>query len=139
MARRTGPALPAGVKLLRKRIDYWRRTRDRRTPMPADLWHEAVALARSGRAYAVAHALGVNFEGLRRRMAEVGASCAGAGAAGAFVEVSGAQILGAAASSAPGTVIELSDGNGERLSVRLATGVEVDVAQVVAAFRRRGA
>jgi hypothetical protein len=139
MARTAGSALPAGVKLLRKRIDYWRRTRDRRTPMPADLWHEAVALARSGRAYAVAHALGVNFEGLRRRMAEVGTSCAGAGAAGAFVEVSGAQILGAAGAGAPGPVVELSDGGGVRLTVRLAAGTYLDVAGVVAAFGRREA
>jgi hypothetical protein len=125
-------ALPAGVKLLRKRIDYWRRTRDRRTPMPPDLWDEAVALARSGRAYAVAHALGVNFEGLRRRVAEAGPS--DRAAPGAFVELSGAQILGSP--SAPGAVVELSDGD-VRLTVRLAAGVEVDVARVVAAFRQR--
>jgi len=61
MARTKVPALPAGVKLLRKRIEEWRRTRDRRTAMPADLWDEAVALARPGRAWAVARALGISF------------------------------------------------------------------------------
>ena len=132
-------ALPVGVKLLRKRIDYWRRTRDRRTPMPAELWDEAVALAWSGRAYAVAHALGVNFEGLRRRMAEAGPGGRGEAAPGAFVEVSGAQILGAAGAGAPGPVVELSDGGGARLTVRLAAGTDLDVAGVVAAFGRREA
>ena len=136
MARKTRPALPAGVKLLRKRIDYWRRTRDRRTPMPPDLWGEAIALARSGRAYAVAHALGVNFEGLRRRMAEAGTGVSGGSAPDAFVELSGAQILGATASAPPGAVVELSDGGGVRLTVRLAGGTELDVARVVAAFRQ---
>ncbi|MFA5123797.1 hypothetical protein [Zavarzinia sp.] len=135
MARTAGPALPAGVKLLRKRIDYWRRTRDRRTPMPVDLWDEAVALARSGRAYAVAHALGVNFEGLRRRVAEAVGGVPRASPS-AFVELSGTEIIGSA--SASGAVVELSDG-AARLTVRMAAGVELDVARVVAAFRRREA
>jgi hypothetical protein len=135
MARSAGPVLPAGVKQLRQRIEYWRRTRDRRTAMPPDLWAEAIALARAGRPYAVAQALRVNFEGLRRRMAE---SVPGAPSAvpGAFVELSGAQILSATA--ATGTVVELSDGADVRLTVRLAAGAELDVAQVVAAFRQRG-
>lgn len=139
MARTGGPALPAGVKLLRKRIDYWRRTRDRRTAMPAELWDEAVALARSGRPYSVAQALRVNFEGLRRRMAEAAPRGAGGSAAGAFVEFSGAQILGASATTTPGTVVELSDGGGVRLTVRLAAGGELDVPRLVTAFRRGGA
>jgi hypothetical protein len=82
----------------------------------------------------VARVLGLNFDGLRRRMAEAAAS---APPPGAFVELSGAQILGA--SSAPGAVVELSDGDGVRLTVRLVAGAEVDVARVVAAFRQRGA
>jgi hypothetical protein len=68
-------------------------------------------------------------------MAEAGARAAPAG--GAFVELSGAQILGA--SSAPGAVVELSDGAGVRLTVRLAASAEVDVARIVAAFRQRSA
>jgi hypothetical protein len=139
MARTTGPALPAGVKLLRKRIDYWRRTRDRRTAMPAHLWGDAVALARSGRPYAVAHALGVNFEGLRRRMAETASRGSGGSAPGAFVELSGAQILGASGAGTPGAVVELSDGGGVRLTVRLAAGSELDLARLVTAFRQGGA
>jgi hypothetical protein len=135
MARTAGPALPAGVKLLRKRIDYWRRTRDRRTTMPADLWAETIALARSGRPYSVAHALRVNYEGLRRRMAETAAG-ARAAAPDAFVELSGTEIIGSA--SASGAVVELSDGDA-RLTVRMAAGVELDVARIVAAFRRREA
>jgi len=137
MARTAGPALPAGVELLRKRIEKWRRTRERRTPMPAGLWDEAVALARPGRAYAVAHALGVNFDSLRRRMAEAGGACAVGGPADGFVELSGAQILGSTAASPSGVVVELSDGEA-RLTVRMATGVELDVSRVVAAFRQRG-
>jgi hypothetical protein len=129
--------MPAGVKRLRKRIDEWRRTRDRRTAMPADMWDEAVTLARGGRPYAVARALRVNFEGLRRRMAEAGVRAVG-GSAATFVELSGAQILGAEPAVTPGGVVELSDAGGMRLTVRLAAGAEVDVARLVTAFRQGG-
>jgi hypothetical protein len=137
MVRTKVAAGPAGVESLRERVDEWRRTRDRRTAMPAGLWDEAVALARPGRAWAVARALGVNFQALRRRMAEAGDDAPGASSSSsAFVELSGAQILGSA--PAPGAVVELSDGDA-RLTVRMAAGVELDVARVVAAFRRREA
>ena len=144
MARRARPALPAGVKELRARVECWRRTRERRTAMPAELWAEAIALARSGRPFAIARALRINFESLKRRMVET------AGPA-AFVELSGAQILGARPPPAParswvdlespwpGTLVELSDGDGARLTVRLAAVTEVDVAGIVAAFRRGAA
>ena len=137
MARTTGPALPARVKLLGKRIDEWRRTRDRRTAMPANLWEEAVALARPGRAWAVARALRVNFQALQRRIAESAPGTPSPGAAtGTFVELSGAQILGASAGGATGTVVELSDGGGIRMTVRLAASAELDVSRLVAAFRQ---
>lgn len=136
MARATGAALPAGVKELRERIEWWRQTRERRTAMPPDLWAEAVELARSGRPYSVARALGLGFESLRRRMAEATPGTLTT-VPNAFVELSWAQVFGAAIPSSPGTVVELSDGNGVRLTVRLVAGAEVDVARVVAAFRRR--
>jgi hypothetical protein len=130
--------MPARLKLLRKRIDDWRRTRDRRTAMPADLWDEAVVLARPGRAWAVARALGVNFQSLRRRVAEAGLPTPGVAAPGAFVELSGGEILGAAAVGAKGTVVELSDGGGMRMTVRLTAGAELDVPRLVTAFRQGG-
>lgn len=134
MGRRTNAALPAGVYQLQGRIENWRRTRERRTTMPAELWAAAVALARIGRPGAVVRALRINVTGLKRRMAEdVGGGQATGPAA--FVELGGAQVLGASSSS--GAVIELSDKDDVRLTVRLAAGFELDVAGVVAAFWRR--
>lgn len=138
MPRRTRTKLPAGVRHLQKRIDEWRRTRGRRTAMPAELWSEAVTLAGSAGAYRIARALRVNFDGLKRRMAE--AALVGAEPAkrpSAFVELTGAEILGA--SSTTGTVLEIEDKGGLRLVVRLAKEAHLDVAQLVAAFRQRGA
>ncbi len=131
MARARGPGLPAGVKELEARIDRWRRTRERQTAMPADLWSGAVSLARGGRAYAVARALRLNFDGLKRRIAEAEADAPAP--RGAFVELTGAQILGP--SAAPVAVVELVGKDGVRMTVRLASAAELDVARVVAAFR----
>ena len=77
MSRTTGPGVPVGLKQLRERIERWRRTRERRTAMPAEMRSEAISLARSGRACAVARALRNNFEGLRRRMAEAAGTVGG--------------------------------------------------------------
>jgi hypothetical protein len=100
--------------------------------MPAALWSEAASLARSEGAYRVARALRVNLDGLRRRMAEAAVE-----AAPAFVELPPGQLVSAA--PAAGVVVEMQDVNGTRVVVRLAADALVDVAQVVAAFRRRGA
>jgi len=139
MGRMRGGGLPAEVQQLRQRIERWRRTRERRPPMPAGLWAEAVRLARDGRAWAVARALGVNFEALRRRMAEAAGNppAPGRDPPAAFGERSGAQVLGATGGTT-GTVVELSDDGGIRLTVRLAAGDTLDVPRVVAAFRGVG-
>jgi hypothetical protein len=104
--------------------------------MPVEMWEEAVALARPGRAWAVARALGISYQALRRRVAEAEGGVP-TGSPSAFVELSGAQILGSA--SAAGAVVELSDGDGRRMTVRMPAGTAVDVAAMVAAFRRREA
>lgn len=141
MARRARPGLPAGVKELRARIEHWRRTRERRTTMPPELWAAAVALAGRHGAYPVARGVRVNFEGLKRRIAE--AAAAGRGTSidrsSAFVELTGAQLLGATAAPSMGTVIELSDAVGTRLAIRLAPEAPIDVTGLVAAFRQRRA
>ena len=87
--------------------------------------------------YSTSHALGLNYESLRRR---VGGKGRGRGHAeertGEFVELSGAQLLGLPAPST-GPVMEFSDGAGFRLTVRLAAGSAVDVARLVEVFRGR--
>lgn len=101
--------------------------------MPADLWSAAAALARIEGAYPVARALRVNYDGLKRRMAECTPPDAAAPANG-FVELRSGQLLDPPAAT---TVIECSDESGARMTVRLASDAEVDVARLVAAFRQR--
>jgi hypothetical protein len=104
--------------------------------MPADLWAEAVGLAQREGTYSTARALGVDFESLARRVAEVRAGAeTGAAHVGAFVELSGAQLLGAGVPAGP--VVEMSDGDGVRVTIRLSGGAPLDVVGVVQGFRRR--
>ena len=122
--------LSAGVDRLGKRIERWQRAPRRRSQMPEELWSRAVALGRKDGAYRVARGLRINLGGLRRRMA------ASVEAPRGFVELTGAEILGAA-SPGTGTVLELSDGTGIRVTVRLPG--PVDLTGLVTAFRQRGA
>src|SRR5450759_2143754 len=107
MGRRAQP-VSAGVKQLRTRIERWRTTRERRTAMPRKFWAEAAILAQGHGVYPVARALRISFEGLKRRIAEsMAGSTATVGRPSAFVELTGAELLGG--SVMPGTVVELSD------------------------------
>lgn len=104
--------------------------------MPPELWASAVALAGRHGAYPVARGVRISFGGLQRRIAEGAVAGRGtSGPGGGFVELTGAQLVGALPPS--GTVLEVSDASGMQLALRLAGGVEVDVAGVVAAFRQR--
>jgi hypothetical protein len=121
------------IEPLRRRIERWRGGRKRRSPMPAGLWAEAAALARDLGVHRVKTALGLNYESLKRRVGEAPAGESASGSAGAFVELSGAQLLGPAS----GPVVEVSDGDGSHLRVQLGTGGDVDVVGLVEAFVRR--
>jgi hypothetical protein len=132
---RTTRKLPVEVKQLGNRIERWRRTRAKRTTMPAELWSGAIELARREGAYRIAHALRLSVDGLKRRMLESAGGEMETGRSRAFVELTGAQILGASPPS--GTTVEVMDAAGSRLTVRLAAETAVDVAQVISAFRQR--
>ena len=133
MGRRRGP-VPLEVERLRQRVDQWRQTREHRTAMPAALWREATALGHRVGAYVVVRTIGINYRKLKERMAAT-AESAIATRRNAFVELTGAQILG---SSMNGTVLELSD-KAVKVVVRFGAGVEVNAAQWISAFRHRSA
>ena len=126
----------ARLSQLRWRIERWRGTRAKRSPMPPELWRAATELARELGVYRVARELGLGYGSLKDRVDAQGEH--GAREAGAFVELAGASLL----SAAPATVrseVELSDASGATMVIRLATDQAVDVAALLAAFRRRPA
>ena len=126
----------ARLSQLRRRIEWWRRTRVKRSPMPPELWRAATELARELGVYRVAREVGVGYESLKERVGAPGKN--GAREAAAFVELDGAALF----SAAPARVhseVELSDASGTTMVIRLGTDQAVDVGALLAAFRRRPA
>ena len=102
--------------------------------MPEQLWRDAAVLARSHGVYRVSQALRVRFETLRSRTAKVAPVATKKPAATAgFVEVA----LPVAAAELAGAVVELSDGNGGKLTIRLPAHSSVDVAGLASAWWSR--
>ena len=130
-SRRDGGA--AWATGLRGRVERWRVSRQKGSAMPGELWESAAALAEEHGVYAVSRELRLSYESLRRRAGQAGGRGRGdeTGRDG-FVEVRAGQLLGSF--SAAGAVVEVWDGGGARLSVRLGERDGVDVVGLVGAF-----
>ena len=137
MRRKTGDGISARVRRVRAQIALWRRTRRKRSPMPVQLWAEAVSLARTEGTYRVARALRVDCGSLARRVAEAPAGRdESAASAPVFVELGGGPFLGV---SPPSAIVELSAADGARLVIQLGPSCRLDVAELVQRFRERRA
>ena len=134
MGRKRRTALPQKVKELRTRIERWRRTRRKRSAMPDKLWGEATLLARAQGIYRISSALRLNYENLKKRVE--GAPGGGRDGSSGFVEVEGAQLVGAFESAR--TVVEFSGADGAKLVIRLSGREELDIVGIADAFWKRG-
>ncbi len=141
MAKQRGhsnPA-PAGVQRVRQRIEHWRKTREKRSPMPEPLWRAAVGLAQRDGVYSISRALQLNYQTLQARLAMAGAGVKPprpAPAPEGFVELGATLPMPAAARSE--SVLELSDGEGAKLLIRLpASGSDLDVERLAEVFWSR--
>ena len=128
------PALPQPIQHVLARIEHWRRTRAKRSRMPDDLWAEATTVAREHGVHRTAAALRVNYETLKHRVLGVAVPAA----SGGFVELRGADLIGGGPTTS-GTVVEVSDVDGARMTIRLGAGTAFDPAALVGAFRRPAA
>lgn len=122
------------VKQVRGRIEQWRRTRAKRSPMPEPLWDAAVELAQAEGIYPIARALAVNYQTLKCRVAM--ASNGNSGTPAGFVELTPMPANGSV--SRGELVLELSSGDGATLTIRLPSERELDVERLAEAFLRRG-
>ena len=64
--------LPAVVGELLAQVETWRRTREKRGPMPEELWSEAVVLAKEHGTCRIARAVGIDYASLRGRLQRSG-------------------------------------------------------------------
>ena len=126
---------------MQRRIEHWRKTRQKRSPMPEALWNAAVQLAQRDGVYSISRALQVNYQSLQARLAMASAAAKSPPAPGApkgFVELSPTLAMPAAPRTE--SVVELSDDEGAKLLIRLpASGSDLDVERLAEAFwsRRR--
>lgn len=132
MARRNETQATQRLQEVRRRVDVWRWTRLKRSPMPEELWARATRVAQSLGVWRVARDLGLCYESLRHRVEEK-ASRKETGAV-RFVEVRGSDLMNVASSD--GTVVELHATDGTRMTVRLGGSAQVDMMALVAAFRQ---
>ncbi len=143
MAKRQGHSnsAPVRVQRVQKRIEHWRKTREKRSPMPQPLWNAAVELAQRDGVYSISRALQLNYQTLQARLAMASAGAKPPRTPTApkgFVELGPPVPM--AAVSRPESVVELSDEDGAKLLIRLpASGSDLDVEHLAEAFwsRRR--
>lgn len=135
--RRKERALGRRIEAARRGIEHWRETREKRSPMPEALWEAAVAAAREHGVWAASRALRVNYQSLRSRVESLADGKRGEGSATVgFIELDGAQVLGAPEREA--ATLELSRPDGARLTIRLEGRGALDLLALAEAFWRSG-
>jgi len=115
----------------RRRLAAWRQRRPHRAPIPQDLWSWIVPLARTHGVSRVSRALRLNYYGLKRRVAS--SPCRkDAGVGAPFVELKATPW-----EFSPACVVELEDGLGSKMTLRLSQGGGAEVLAWVQAFWSR--
>jgi hypothetical protein len=62
------PSVFADIEEVRRRLQEWRQSRKHGSRIPEALWISAVKLAKKYRPARVAHALGLDYDGLKQRL-----------------------------------------------------------------------
>lgn len=96
----------SGIQELQARLEQWRQSRPKRSPIPDELWTAAAALARRDGVNRTAAALRLDGGKLKRKMGTSAASARKASPA--FVE-----LIAAGTSGRSGYTFELEGGNGK--------------------------
>lgn len=120
---KSDPSFLAAIARVEPELAAWRQRRKIREPIPGPLWRAMVNLARRYGPSPVAQALRVNYTALKQRlMASATAPSPQSGPIARFVEVPLASWPGGSQ-----WVIELEDGSGSKLTLRLAQAESANV------------
>jgi len=121
---------PTDVRTVRDLFQNWRRARKPGSPMPSELWTAAVRLAREHGISEISRALPIDYGALKRRM-----EAEDAGQAPRFIELRTEFVPHPPATV--GSVVDLVDADGAKMTIRLPAGASFNVADLVSAFRAR--
>ena len=118
----------AALGRAQRKIEQWRQRRRPRARIPEELWREAAELAGSYGINRTARALRLDYYSLKKRVAVAARS---GKCAPAFVEL----LPGGMPVSGPECLIEVEDGGGVKMRIRLQGGELPDVAGLIGVFR----
>ena len=133
MRTRTTPALTTTLSRVCREFEHWRRTRPRRSAIPASLWTLAVEHARAVGVHATARRLRLDSYSLKQRVDAAAAGAPRASAGPAFVEVVPTGVGPAGVSEC---VIDLADARGATMRIRLTGPALPDLAALSQSFWR---
>ena len=125
---------PAGLVAVARRLESWRVKRGRGKSIPAELWQAAGELARIHGLNPTAAALRLNYYDLQRRMRGGPVARRGRRRSATFIEV---PALPLPANGGEVGTVELVQGSGARLILRLPQAAAKDLLPVVQLFLRR--
>ena len=125
MSTATVPAHPSPLDRVRRRFERWRRTRQRRSPIPAALWTLALEAARAHGLHQTARTLRLNHTALTQRLRAAG----GPPARATFVE-----LLPAPTAGGPACTLELETARGAKLRIQLQGIAPPDLAALSRTF-----
>jgi hypothetical protein len=126
--------LKVRIEPLRQQVESWRKNKGSNEKMPEPLWEEAIALAKVYGVSPVQRILRMDYRGLERRALGIIKPPAKARPVTrqSFVE------LPALPARRPEHLVELEDGTGRKLSVKVAAGHLAEVLPLAQAFWRPG-
>jgi len=127
--RKSTLPIPELIAQLQRRLDQFRSTQSRRTKLPGSLWQAAVELARQHGVCAVAHPLGLDYMGLKKRLGGVPRRRRKA-AKPAFVE-----LMAPHPAALEDCVIEFESANGGKMRIDRKAAAPPDWAGLLRAWR----
>ena len=129
-------SITPGLNRVLQRIERWRSTRRRHSPMPAELWSAAVSVARKDGVSLTSRVLGLSYGSLKERVTGSARQAGRREAARAgFVELPPGSLTGESTPSA--VVLELCGPDGAKLVVRLRGSADLNLPELAEAFWRR--
>lgn len=126
--------LKVRIEPLRQRVELWRKNKASNEKMPEALWKEAIALAKVYGVSPVQRILRIDYRGLERRALGIIKPPAKARAPERphFIELPSLPLRRAE------HLVELEDGTGRKLSLKVAAGHLAEVLPLAQAFWRPG-